>query len=309
MTRKRPASPPPPQAPVTADMPTIAGLLAGDEEPTAPSEWALVAYAGAALGRIFPLRSGASLIGRAPDVQVALLDGEVSRHHARIALTGGQVWLEDLGSTNGTLVNGERADGVVMLRAGDRLTFGGHVLKVVAMDPLERAFHETLLDLSTKDPLTGLANRTRALGEFQTRFGLSVRYRRPLSVLMCDLDHFKQINDAHGHGAGDFVLQIFGERLRATLREADVAGRIGGEEFLVILPETDLNGAQPFAERLRKAIAAAPVPLPGCDLEVTCSLGIAERVPGDLDAGHMLARADAGLYRAKMEGRNRVCVG
>jgi diguanylate cyclase (GGDEF)-like protein len=196
-----------------------------------------------------------------------------------------------------------------MLRAGDRLTFGGHVLKVVAMDPLERAFHETLLDLSTKDPLTGLANRTRALGEFQTRFGLSVRYRRPLSVLMCDLDHFKQINDAHGHGAGDFVLQIFGERLRATLREADVAGRIGGEEFLVILPETDLNGAQPFAERLRKAISAAPVPLPGCELEVTCSLGIAERVPGDLDAGHMLARADAGLYRAKMEGRNRVCVG
>jgi diguanylate cyclase (GGDEF)-like protein len=242
-------------------------------------------------------------------VQVTLLDGEVSRHHARIALTGGQVWLEDLGSTNGTLVNGERADGVVMLRAGDRLTFGGHVLKVVAMDPLERAFHETLLDLSTKDPLTGLANRTRALGEFQTRFGLSVRYRRPLSVLMCDLDHFKQINDAHGHGAGDFVLQIFGERLRATLREADVAGRIGGEEFLVILPETDLNGAQPFAERLRKAISAAPVPLPGCELEVTCSLGIAERVPGDLDAGHMLARADAGLYRAKMEGRNRVCVG
>src|SRR5512133_2961053 len=260
MTRKRPASPPPPQAPVTADMPTIAGLLAGDDEPIAPAEWALVAYAGAALGRIFPLRSGASLIGRAPDVQVALLDGEVSRHHARIALTGGQVWLEDLGSTNGTLVNGERADGVVMLRAGDRLTFGGHVLKVVAMDPLERAFHETLLDLSTKDPLTGLANRTRALGEFQTRFGLSVRYRRPLSVLMCDLDHFKQINDAHGHGAGDFVLQIFGERRRATLREADVAGRIGGEEFLVILPETDLNGAQPFAERLRKAISAAPVP-------------------------------------------------
>jgi diguanylate cyclase (GGDEF)-like protein len=287
----------------------MAGIGAGSDDAVIPSEWALVAYAGAALGRIFPLRSGASLIGRAPDVQVALLDGEVSRHHARIALTGGQVWLEDLGSTNGTLVNGERTDGVVILRAGDRLTIGGHVLKLVAMDPLERAFHETLLDLSTKDPLTGLANRTRALGEFQTRFGLSVRYGRPLSVLMCDLDHFKQINDTHGHGAGDFVLQVFGERLRATLREADLAGRIGGEEFLVILPETDLHGALPFAERLRRAIASTTVPLPGCDLEVTCSLGIAERIQGDLDAGHMLARADAGLYRAKLEGRNRVCVG
>lgn len=309
MARKRPAPARPPQAPVTADMPTMAGILAGSDDPIVPSEWALVTYAGGALGRIFSLRPGDSLIGRAPDVQVALLDGEVSRHHARIAVAGGQVRLEDLGSTNGTLVNGERSGEIVTLRAGDRLTIGGHVLKLVAMDPLERAFHETLLDLSTKDPLTGLANRTRTLGEFQTRFGLSVRYGRPLSVMMCDLDHFKQINDTHGHGAGDFVLQVFGERLRASLREADLAGRIGGEEFLVILPETDLSGAQPFAERFRKAIATVPVPLPGSGLEVTCSLGIAERVPGDLDAGHMLARADAGLYRAKVEGRNRVCVG
>lgn len=309
MTRKRPAPARPPQAPVTADMPTMAGILAGGDDLAVPSEWALVAYAGAALGRIFPLRPGDSLIGRAPDVQVALLDGEVSRHHARIAVVGGLVGLEDLGSTNGTRVNGERCEGVMTLRPGDRLTIGGHVLKLVAMDPLERAFHETLLDLSTKDPLTGLANRTRTLTEFQTRFGLSVRYGRPLSVLMCDLDHFKLINDTHGHGAGDFVLQVFGERLRATLREADLAGRIGGEEFLVILPETDLNGAHPFAERFRKALASAPVLLPAGGLEVTCSLGIAERIPGDLDAGQMLARADAGLYRAKVEGRNRVCAG
>lgn len=307
MTRKRPASPPPPQAPAIADMPTLAGIVAGGGDPMAPSEWALVAYAGASLGRIFPLLPGESIIGRAPDVQVTLLDGEVSRRHARITLGGGHVWLEDLGSTNGTLVNGEQARGVVALGAGDRVAIGTHVLKLVAMDPLERAFHVTLLDLSTRDPLTGLANRNSALGEFQTRFGLSVRYGRPLSVVMCDLDHFKQINDTCGHGAGDFVLQTFGERLRTTLREADLAGRIGGDEFLVILPETDLNGARIFAERLLKVIGANPVPLPGDQTKVTCSLGIAERVPGDLDAGLMLARADAGLYRAKLEGRNRVC--
>lgn len=307
MVRKRPAPLRPMQAPVTADMPTLAGIQPGGDLTEAPSEWALVAYAGATLGRIFALRPGASLIGRAPDVQVALLDGEVSRHHARIGVIGGQVWLEDLGSTNGTLVNGTRIQGAVVLHGGDRVVIGGHVLKLVAMDPLERAFHETLLDLSTKDPLTGLANRTRALAELQIRFGLSVRYGRPLSVLMCDLDHFKRINDTHGHGAGDFVLQVFGERLRATLREADLAGRIGGEEFLVILPETDLNGARPFAERFRKVMAETPVPLPGGGWAVTCSLGIAERTAGDMDAGQMLARADAGLYRAKMEGRNRVC--
>ena len=123
MTRKRPAPPPPPVAPVTADMPTMAGILGAGDEPAAPSDWALVAYAGAALGRIFPLRSGASLIGRAPDVQVALLDGEVSRHHARIVLIGGQVCLEDLGSTNGTLLNGDRIDRA-RLHDGDVIVIG-----------------------------------------------------------------------------------------------------------------------------------------------------------------------------------------
>jgi len=310
MTRKRPAALPPPQVPVLADIPTLAGIMAGGGDPMVPSEWALVAYAGASLGRIFPLLPGEAIIGRAPDVQVTLLDSEVSRHHARITFDGGQVWLEDLGSTNGTLVNGERSRGAVTLGAGDRVAIGTHVLKLVAMDPLERAFHMTLLDLSTKDPLTGLANRNSAIGEFQTRFGLSVRYGRPLSVVMCDLDHFKQTNDTYGHGAGDFMLQTFGERLRTTLREADLAGRIGGDEFLVILPETDLSGSRIFAERLLKVIGATPVPLPaGGQMEVTCSLGIAERIPGDLEAGLLLARADAGLYRAKMEGRNRVCSG
>ncbi|HEY3401531.1 MAG TPA: GGDEF domain-containing protein [Geothrix sp.] len=306
MTRKHPGAPPPP---ATHEMPTVTRSRDEGEKPGAPAEWALVAYAGASLGRIFPLPPGESIIGRAPDVQVALLDSEVSRHHARITLEGCLVRLEDLGSTNGTLVNGERSGTVVTLAAGDRLAIGTHVLKLVAMDPLDRAFHEILLDLSTRDPLTGLANRSSSLGEFQTRFGLSVRYGRPLSVVMCDLDRFKLVNDTYGHGAGDFVLKTFGERLRATLREADLAGRIGGEEFLIILPETDLGGSRIFAERLLKAIGTTPVPLPGDKMVVTCSLGIAERLPGDLDAGQLLARADAGLYRAKMEGRNRVCAG
>ncbi|WP_291270556.1 GGDEF domain-containing protein [Geothrix sp.] len=304
-----PAEPALPAASVSPEMPTMVRPKTEAEISALPAEWALVAYAGAALGRIFPLPPGESLIGRAPQAQVALLDGEVSRLHARLVLQEGRVALEDLGSTNGTLVNGERVRGITTLQAGDRLSIGGHVLKLVALDALERAFHETLLDLSTRDPLTGLANRSSALSELQTRFGLSLRYDRPLSVAVCDLDRFKQINDTLGHGAGDFVLRVIGERLLATQREADLAGRIGGEEFLMVLPETDLGGALTFAERLRKAVASAPVPLPGGGLEVTCSLGIAERLPGDQDAGQLLARADAALYRAKAGGRNRVCQG
>jgi diguanylate cyclase (GGDEF)-like protein len=288
-------------------MPTVVRpKAAGDRVPTV-AEWALVAYAGAALGRLFPLAPGEVVIGRSPDCAVSLLDGEVSRNHARLRVSEWGIQAEDLGSTNGTLLNGELIEGPVQLKAGDRLGVGGHVLKLVAMDPLERAFHETLLDLSTKDPLTGLANRGATLAEVQNRFGLSLRYNRPLSVVICDLDYFKRVNDTHGHGAGDLVLRVFGERLLHCLREADLAGRIGGEEFLILLPETDLSGARPFAERLRKSISAQPVPLPSGPLEVSCSLGIAERTVSDLEAGQLLARADAALYRAKHGGRNRVC--
>lgn len=295
-----------------SEMPTVVRTRAGGEGPLEPPGWALVAYAGTSLGRIFPLAPGETLIGRAPSMTVALMDSEVSRSHARIRLEveagGVRLLLEDLGSTNGTRVNGEMVRGLVELRPGDRLGVGGHVLKLVAMDALERAFHETMLDLSTKDPLTGLANRGNTLAEFQNRFGLSLRYDRPLTVVMCDLDHFKRINDALGHGAGDFVLQAFGDRVRANLRESDLAGRIGGEEFLMVLPETDLGGGRQFAERLRKAIAQAPLALPSGRLEVTCSLGVAERLPQDQEPGQLLGRADAALYAAKAGGRNRVCL-
>ena len=270
-------------------------------------EWALVAYAWSTLGRVFPLPLGEAVLGRSPDCALALPDGEVSRRHACLRVTPGGVRLEDLGSTNGTRLNGIPLHGSATLLAGDRVTVGGHVLKLVAMDPLERAFHETLLDLSTRDPLTGLANRSCVLAELQNRFGLSLRYGRPLSVVICDLDHFKRVNDAHGHAAGDQVLRAFGAWATASLREADLAGRIGGEEFLMVLPETDLAGAQPFAERLRQVVASRPVPVSSGGLGVTCSLGIAQRRPDDLDAGQLLARADAALYRAKAEGRDRVC--
>jgi len=304
-----PAAPSPEQLSLagTTEMPTVVRPKAAGDGLPVLAEWALVAYAGAALGRLFPLGPGEVVIGRSPDCAVSLLDGEVSRAHARLRVSERGIEAQDLGSTNGTLLNGELFEGPVLLKAGDRIGVGGHVLKLVAMDPLERAFHETLLDLSTKDPLTGLANRGATLSEVQNRFGLSLRYNRPLSVVICDLDFFKQVNDTHGHGAGDLVLRVFGERLLNCLREADLAGRIGGEEFLVLLPETDLSGARPFAERLRKAIASQPVTLPSGPLEVTCSLGIAERKVSDLEAGQLLARADAALYRAKRSGRNRVC--
>jgi diguanylate cyclase (GGDEF)-like protein len=219
-----------------------------------------------------------------------------------------QIILEDLQSTNGTFLNGLPLGGPQPLMAGDRVSIGSHILKLVAMDPLERAFHETLLDQSTKDPLTGLGNRGATLAELQSRFELSRRHGRPISVIMCDLDHFKQVNDQHGHGAGDIVLAGFGERVRQNLRATDLAGRIGGEEFLLVLPETEMEGAQLLAERLRASLSDTPHLLPKGPLQVTCSLGVAQWVQEDRDAGALLGRADEALYAAKRQGRNQVVV-
>jgi diguanylate cyclase (GGDEF)-like protein len=278
-----------------------------------PSEWALVVYAGANLGRVFPLQPGENLIGRSPQVGIALLDEEVSRVHSCVRMdTLGpgmtKIFLEDQQSTNGTFLNGTPLIAPHLLSAGDRIAIGSHVLKLVAMDALERAFHETLLDQSTKDPLTGLGNRSATLSELQSRFDLSHRHGRSLCVIMCDLDHFKHVNDEYGHGAGDIVLAGFGERVRQSLRGSDLAGRIGGEEFVLVLPETDMEGAELLAERLRTSLSDTPHQLPTGPIHVTCSLGVAQRSPQDRDAGSLLGRADEALYLAKRQGRNRVIV-
>lgn len=295
------------------DMETALRKRRPEDSRPQPSEWALVVYAGANLGRVFPLQPGENIVGRSPQVGIALLDEEVSRVHScvRMDVAGPgltRIYLEDLQSTNGTFLNGLPVEAPHLLSAGDRIAIGSHVLKLVAMDALERAFHETLLDQSTKDPLTGLGNRGATLTELQSRFDLSRRHDRPISVVMCDLDHFKQVNDRYGHGAGDIVLAGFGERVRQNLRGSDLAGRIGGEEFVLVLPETDLEGAELLAERLRVSLSDTPHLLPLGPLHVTCSLGVAQREAEDRDAGRLLGRADEALYEAKRGGRNRVVV-
>jgi diguanylate cyclase (GGDEF)-like protein len=274
-----------------------------------PAEHVLVVYAGTHLGRVFPLAPGVNVVGRSPSADLTLADDEVSRIHAWVTLRGApgnEVVLEDKDSTNGTFVNDQAIVGPTRLMPGDRISIGNHVLKLVAMDPLERAFYAVLLDQTTRDPLTGLNNRRFALEELQNWFDLSQRHDRPLSVLMCDLDHFKQVNDTLGHGAGDRVLEEFGQRVKDSLRTTDLAGRIGGEEFLLILPETDIEGALLLAERIRTAVEGAPFRLAPESVGITCSLGVAQRSADDRDAGALLARADGALYAAKHAGRNQV---
>ena len=156
------------------------------------------------------------------------------------------------------------------------------------------------------DPLTGLLNRRGLEGQFDFAIALARRSGRPLSLLTVDVDHFKRVNDTHGHGVGDQVLQGLARTLQQRLRRSDVAARIGGEEFVALLPDTGLEEAQAAADALRLAVAAQEYPQVG---HITISLGVSALRGGDEDgASALLQRADAALYQAKGEGRNRVCV-
>jgi diguanylate cyclase (GGDEF)-like protein len=173
---------------------------------------------------------------------------------------------------------------------------------------LTRRLLQRLHHLSRHDALTGLVNR-RALDEdVQREWQRWRRSGQPFALLVLDLDHFKRVNDTHGHLAGDAVLEQTGARLQASARTTDTVARIGGEEFVVLAPQVHAEGLTVLAERLRADLAASGFELPGARLELTVSVGATLVAPSDASAQQVLERADQALYRAKAEGRNRVVV-
>ncbi|HEY6101244.1 MAG TPA: diguanylate cyclase [Anaeromyxobacter sp.] len=245
------------------------------------------------------------VLGRDPDCTVPLPSDDVSRRHARIAPDGGGHVVVDLGSTNGTWVNGRRVE-AHRLQAGDRLRTGAFVATYVAAGDGTGRHLEELARLARKDPLTGLPNRRALEEELARAAARALRAGTPLSAAVLDVDHFKQVNDRHGHAAGDAVLAAVAARAAAALRAGDLLARIGGEEFAVLLPGAELARAAEAAERIRAAVAAEPLAAGGLALPVTVSLGCAALLPGEGDGSALLARADAKLYEAKRTGRNKV---
>ena len=156
---------------------------------------------------------------------------------------------------------------------------------------------------SLRDGLTGCFNRTNGLEMVDTELRRACRAQTPISMFMFDLDHFKAINDQHGHLCGDAVLAAIGHRMKDVLRGSDVKCRYGGEEFLVVLPETPLEGARRVGEILRKEIADTAVPWNGAELRISASVGVTAALPGEVDTPVVIARADAALYRAKSDRR------
>jgi diguanylate cyclase (GGDEF)-like protein/PAS domain S-box-containing protein len=164
---------------------------------------------------------------------------------------------------------------------------------------------ETLLRLATTDPLTGASNRRHFLDRLDAEMARQRRHGGAIALLMADLDHFKRVNDCHGHAAGDAALCHFVRIVRQTVRRSDIVGRLGGEEFAILLPGDDLDGAREFAERLRRAVELSPVKIGNVRISITVSIGISCLRDDDEDADVLLRRADEALYAAKAAGRNR----
>ncbi len=165
-----------------------------------------------------------------------------------------------------------------------------------------------LSEISNRDALTGLYNRWYVMEKIDSEMNRALRHGSPISVLMLDIDHFKRINDSYGHPVGDEVLKSVGQVLRDSCRVYDVPGRYGGEEFCIVLPETQVGNTTAVAERIRTRLATTPLSVGDASIVVTASIGIAgmDSSEGVLSAATLVERADRALYSAKHHGRNRV---
>lgn len=270
----------------------------------------LVVFYGANLGSRYEIEEEL-MIGRGEDSQVRVDQESVSRRHACIRIhTDGQSVLMDLGSTNGTFVNDQRVQ-TSELRDGDLIRVGQTILKYLAGDNLESKYHEEIYRLTTIDGLTGAYNKRYLHESLERELNRSARYGRVLTLVLFDIDHFKAINDTHGHLAGDYILRNLASLVSANLRQEDLFARFGGEEFAIILPEIDGRDAGQVCEKLRLLVEAELFMYESKPLRITISLGIHTLTSSEKEGPHTaadaIAGADTNLYAAKQAGRNRVC--
>ncbi len=278
---------------------------------------AVVFLTGDLMAVPIPLERAEVFLGRALEADVRVNDSKVSRLHARIEaeLDASEnhinYFINDLDSTNGTFLNGHK---IVreLLHNGDKITIGEHILRFELLDEIDREYQQQIRRLISHDDLTGLLSSRSFFSELRRESDLTKEEKRPFCVLMMDIDFFKKVNDTFGHLTGSKTLEEIGVCITQNLRTGDVAARFGGEEFAAFLLDAELSQGLVAAERIRAEIErkAFSVIRQGKMHEthsVTISIGVAVFPDDSHDPIELVEMADSALYRAKREGRNRVC--
>jgi two-component system, cell cycle response regulator len=275
------------------------------ERPTGKEACLVVIY-GSELGKKYNLNAPSLVIGRSSKCDIQIDQESISRNHTKIVNTGKSILIRDLGSTNGTYVNDEPIDEYVM-RDGDLIKIGRTIFKFLTGGNIENAYHEEIYRLTTIDGLTQIFNKRYFLETIEREIARSHRYRRELSLVMFDIDHFKKVNDTYGHLAGDYALKHLAQAVKTRIRREDCFARYGGEEFAIVLPEIDGLNAKPFAEKIRQLVEATDFRFENTRMPVTISMGVATLDGESIDPQALIKRADDRLYEAKSSGRNCVC--
>jgi two-component system cell cycle response regulator len=258
-------------------------------------------------GQVLKLDGPKFGLGRHPDNQACVDDDGISRFHARISVDGDKYWVEDLGSSNGTYINGRRVTSCE-LNNGDTLNLGPRVsFRFSSATAHEERVLKQLYEASVRDPLTGAFNRHYFSSQLNSEVAYAARHDTPLSVILLDIDFFKKVNDTHGHLGGDAALVHLTNVFAKGLRTEDLLSRYGGEEFVILLRGITVERAMAVADRLRVSLESQPVVHGETTFGVTASFGCASlSCCGGATSDVLLELADRRLYRAKELGRNRV---
>jgi diguanylate cyclase (GGDEF)-like protein len=258
-------------------------------------------------GQVLKLAGDRFGLGRHPDNQACIDDDGISRFHARISIDKSKYWVEDLGSSNGTYINGRRITSCE-LSNGDTLNLGPRVsFRFSAATEHEERVLKQLYESSVRDPLTGAFNRHYFSSQLTSELAYAARHDQPLSIVLLDIDFFKKVNDTHGHLGGDTALLHVANVFAKSLRTEDLLARYGGEEFVILLRGIAVDRAVAVAERLRTSLESQAVIHGATSFKITASFGCASLACcGSAVAEVLIEMADRRLYRAKELGRNCV---
>lgn len=261
---------------------------------------------GPRMGELYALDKKEVTVGRSSDCDLWVEDSAISRKHFKLQVKKGEIKIVDLGSTNGTHVNGEKVNEKV-LKEGDKIQISKDtILEFNYLDETRKLSDKKRYEMGVIDPVTNTYNKRYFLDRITEEFSFAQRKKQSLSLIMFDIDHFKILNDTYGHLAGDLVLQRICAAVARIIRSDDIFARYGGEEFVVLMRDTPCQNAVNLAERIRQVIQDEKIRYEDKNIDVTVSCGVSYLTERHRDFQALISEADKFLYESKGNGRNRV---